>query len=553
MYKLVDSESFFKKHGSAELQVSILDLASPTKGLVKVAADERISEFASKIQPKEDKSYLHINAMGAGEFYGSNRNGDYFPEPNLIKYCDTFRTSPAHLFRHHINKDPARANGKVIFVVYNSRMHRVELIVEADKSLVQDIEARIAKGDYPATSMACKTPYDTCSICGNQARSRAEYCVHLADNLNRIYPDGRRVMAINDGPLKFFDISLVVKPADVTSSVLVKVAGEDLAATSSAEAAELEGLQEFEKAGDLKKISELVKDLTDGHVIEAGMPLEKILSQVQDLPLQLARSLSLFEVEETLDALADLGISPSIAFLSEMIASKYAGKDFHGVGPLAELVFNEAHPDTPASPPDFSPSVQNPLATQALLQYVPWSSLLPEFVEKRASQVGYAGLGPRVEPTWEEEALAEQQFPKGFNPYNTAEAEGYLRRYLPFLLGLGASAVVAKTFISKQMEEKALEAELRAREIQDSNKGTKIVIIKEASDRKTAAHLSRAKVKADESILEGELASRVLKKVVKKTLKKSLKRSKLPGAKQARDMMDAQELYDTVQREYLNN
>jgi hypothetical protein len=174
-------------------------------------------------------------------------------------------------------------------------------------------------------------------------------------------------------------------------------------------------------------------------------------------------------------------------------------------------------------------------------------------VEKRASQVGYAGLGPRVEPTWEEEALAEQQFPKGFNPYNTAEAEGYLRRYLPFLLGLGASAVVAKTFISKQMEEKALEAELRAREIQDSNKGAKIVIIKEASDRKTAAHLSRAKVKADESILEGELASRVLKKVVKKTLKKSLKRSKLPGTKQARDTMDAQELYDTVQREYLNN
>ncbi len=195
-------------------------------GLHKEAeADERVRHFVDNFlreHKKPGKFYLHVNAMGAGEYYGSNRNGDYFPEENLLRYHKTFENG--HLFRHHQNKDPEKAIGKVLMSIYNPRMHRVELVVEADKQLAADVESRIAEGDMPWTSMATKTPYDTCSVCGNQATSRMEYCDHLSSHMNELLPNGHKVYAINDGPLRFFDISLVVKPADPTSGILEKVA-----------------------------------------------------------------------------------------------------------------------------------------------------------------------------------------------------------------------------------------------------------------------------------------------------------------------------------------
>src|SRR5438128_557773 len=181
MYKLIDSSSFFD---AEDLQVTILSGPGIHEELTKAAADDRVKSYVMdnlKIQP--GKMYLHINAMGAGEFYGPNRNGDYFPEEVLKLYYKTFETSPAHVFRHHINKDPARAIGRVIFALYNERMHRIELVAEVDRDLGSDVESRIAAGDFPATSMACKTPYDVCSICHNKAHTRQEYCVHLKQHL----------------------------------------------------------------------------------------------------------------------------------------------------------------------------------------------------------------------------------------------------------------------------------------------------------------------------------------------------------------------------------
>ena len=246
-------------------------------GLVKSAADSRISNFVSNLIPEPDKVYLHILAMGAGEFYGSNRNADYFPENNLIDYHKTFETSPAHVFRNHINKNPEIALGKVICAVYNERMHRVELVVWIDKEKGYDVVQRLERGEFPATSMACKTPYDVCSICGNKAHTRQEYCEHLTGQLGRIYPDGRKVMAYNVAPLKFFDISIVIRPADVTSSVLQKVASKE-SVSGSAELAEVEGLTE--KVAAHKKLSELVKEIEEGNVADYSDNLNEILAKV---------------------------------------------------------------------------------------------------------------------------------------------------------------------------------------------------------------------------------------------------------------------------------
>ena len=497
MYKLVDSASFFKQE---EGQVTILDLSTPSEGLEKAAADSRINEYVSRIQPKPGMCYLHINAMGAGEYYGSNRNGDYFPEANLIEHHKTFETSPAHLFRHHINKDPAKANGKVIFSIYNERMHRVELIVEADKSLVQDIESRIAMGDFPATSMACKTPYDVCSICGNKAHSRDEYCSHIKTELNKIYPDGRRVMALNIGPLRFFDISIVIRPADVTSSVLQKVANEQT--LSSAEIAILEGLEEREKSAEMKKISELVKEVTGGLAVGYIDKLNPILRNVKDLPEELAYEMKDFPLHETFSEMASLGISPSIAFLSELIALKTLGSDYKGIGSIVEDYLRVVDKDSLTPITTFEPVADsNPYIRKILLPHLDGSSLFPEYIEKRASGVGYFGLGPRVEPTVEEEmARLALDTP-------VEKVDNFITKYGKLLLGIGGAALLAKLYISTQIENKLRE---------DRNR-VKISIVKKASDYKLAADLSRASVvKPDEQNPESSnMTQRLISKLVK--------------------------------------
>lgn len=115
MLKLLQTSAFYKD--SSEPEVTFLTLSSKEKGLEKIAAHQDIKAFVDQIVPKEGHSYLHINAMTAGEWYSSNRNGDFFPEENLKKYYKTFETSPAYVYRSHINKDPARSYGKVIFAV----------------------------------------------------------------------------------------------------------------------------------------------------------------------------------------------------------------------------------------------------------------------------------------------------------------------------------------------------------------------------------------------------------------------------------------------------
>lgn len=69
----------------------------------------------------------------------------------------------------------------------------------------------------------CKIPYDVCTICGNKAPTRKEYCDHLKYEMGRIYPDGKQAAALNPSP-RFFDSSWVIRPADRTGHMLKKVA-----------------------------------------------------------------------------------------------------------------------------------------------------------------------------------------------------------------------------------------------------------------------------------------------------------------------------------------
>lgn len=266
-----------------------------------------IASFISTFKPDPGYVYLHVIAMGAGEYYGCNINGDYFPEKDLIERHHTFVTN-ARVFKEHDNKPTSPSYGHVVFSWYNPKMHRVELILAIDKVKGKEFIDRQARGEQLEVSMGCKVREDVCSICGNKARKRSDYCEHILRDKRKIYPDGRQPYMINYNPT-FFDISIVRRRADKIAYVLEKVASQDTTVSSlNAQAFdELDSLipfaeppqvfdieEDFEKtanvekkAADLDKLamikriqSEAVKVLNTG--IEEAMPL--IESTEPDLP-----------------------------------------------------------------------------------------------------------------------------------------------------------------------------------------------------------------------------------------------------------------------------
>lgn len=499
MYKIIDCSSFFKED---EITVTLLDLKGVSGGgLVKAAADDRVKDYVKTLlKPQEGKFYLHINAMGAGEYYGANRNADYFPEEQLKQFHKTFEES-GHVFRHHVNKDPAKSMGKVIYSIYNERMHRVELVAEVDRVLGADIYDRIQRGDFPQTSMACKTPWDVCSICGNKAHTRQEYCIHLTSQLNKQMPDGRKVMAMNVAPLRFFDISIVIKPADVTSSVLQKVANYG-PAVSSALLAEEEGFFEtLEKKADrikqatLRKLSELTKKIEGGQVLTAGKSFEEIAKRLVEPKDDLLSILSKVPLEESLNALAELGISPSIAFLATLIArQKGFNADAHFGKVVEDFVLSVDPSKLPPEAIELLGDIEEKDASPHLVKAVASrsdASLFQDHVEKRAGVLS-AIITPQVDHTDPafygrsqvhggyldtSKALPEYvHAPKEQRSLWQRELEGVPEKeresVLKHLLTVGAAAMIAKMTLSSLLDEKIIKmqklkdrADLREREL----------------------------------------------------------------------------------------
>lgn len=180
-----------------------------------------IVQFLENLSPDPNLVYALVNALGAGEYFSSNKNGDYFPEEALKKYHPTF-VSNAHVFQHHRNKNPRKRLGDVLHSNWNDNMKRVELIITLDRRRepAKKVITKLENGNYVMTSMGARVPYDQCSICGTKAKTRAQYCDHLNTSMHKVLPDGRKVFAINDKP-NFFDISIVLIPADKTSGIML--------------------------------------------------------------------------------------------------------------------------------------------------------------------------------------------------------------------------------------------------------------------------------------------------------------------------------------------
>ena len=251
----------------------------PSGSLTKIANKSRltpeIQSHISAIRPDGDHVYVLVNALGAGEYYGSNINGDYFEEHELRPTESTdlhgYKSFlNAGIYRHHKNKDKSISMGEVVCACYNSTMHRVELILKINKARAaevghSDLVRKLESGGNPAVSMGCKVKYDVCSICGHKSKTRADYCEHARGMMGKILPDGRKVFVYNPRP-RFFDISFVVVGADRTSYAMAKVASA--LPQLSADAADEAGLRDGvilesvrEKLASKRKISAILKEL----------------------------------------------------------------------------------------------------------------------------------------------------------------------------------------------------------------------------------------------------------------------------------------------------
>lgn len=258
----------------------VLRVGYDNSHLVKLAAASppqlgHIQRFMKGLPKSDGVLHTLVSALGAGEYWGSNSNADYFGEEPLLHIppgwdqlsqpqqkivgarwewgYPTFYN--AHAFAHHQNKDPNRAFGSIEYVMWDPNMKRVLLIVAFDRARARRLGSsgvidRVENGEFPMVSMGCKVPFDLCSRCadleklmpmmGQPARILAmhrqkpirgvsatthEYCHHLKSELNKIYPDGVQVKMLNMHP-RFFDLSVVWIGADKTSFILAKLGSE---------------------------------------------------------------------------------------------------------------------------------------------------------------------------------------------------------------------------------------------------------------------------------------------------------------------------------------
>jgi hypothetical protein len=328
MYKVIELGSEFIETG--EPRIRLLD-----SNLIKTASTN-IQAFWDTLDSSDKYAYLWVIGVSAYEYYGCNNNGDAFHEFELKNNHGTF-VANAHVFLHHVNKDPKKSIGKPLYSFYNDNMHRVELILRIDKSLptAKKVIADLKNGVLICVSMGCRVKFDVCSICGNKAKTRAEYCTHAKYNMKKILPDGRKVMVFNPEP-KFFDISIVNKPADQMAMTLDKIASEGdsgevrlSAALGEAEELHTKKLAALDKLSDIIKnvdgVVSGVKDNEDDVNVFTRIDPEKL-----DYPILGFDEMEKMDVapDQLLQAITSFGAPPSLGEISYAYGKHHFGDEY---------------------------------------------------------------------------------------------------------------------------------------------------------------------------------------------------------------------------------
>lgn len=316
-------------------------------------------EYIKTVEPKPGHSIVLVIGLGDWETYGPNRNGDGFPSQEvpgkvaanetLLKWFHTYDS--AVVYQHHVNDDPAKGCGRVIKAFWNPFMRRVEVLEDLDHAKAPELAKKILNGEYCAKSMGARLKYDVCTVCGNKARTRGEYCDHLRFEMNHIYPDGKQACALNPSP-SFFDSSWVIRPADRTGFMLKKVAQHHTpeVTTSSYELGDIaKSLRE--KAAQLRKAADIDK-IVDGKPVMSANALSpqdaKLLGQYTEkvlpdatannatLPTKVIVVMSSFKPNEALSTSSGMGMPLGMSELMRYFFGKLENDFLPAEDPLTK-------------------------------------------------------------------------------------------------------------------------------------------------------------------------------------------------------------------------
>jgi hypothetical protein len=349
MIKLIEASLEDDYFFATNIEKSGFDKVASVRDLPK-----EVDDVIKNLKKKPNHRYVLLSAMGDGETWGSNRNGDYFSNKALTgvqrkdergvkdnKPIERYKTfERGHFFHHHKNKiqngDPHF--GYVPHAIWNPKMRTVLLIVGVDALKDPETAADIDEDKLTSFSMGARLPYDVCSKCGNKRTKITENCKCLRDGLlNKIAADGSKVVLYNEEP-DFFDISKVYKPAFEGGRSLMKVAADLGGCISSLDIALEYGLvdvdgEPFMKLADLQtKILERIQELPN-HLVDT---VREVCRTEERLPASFLNTLEQFELFDIWGAFADAGIIPTadeFAYLYLIkqarydLAMQYLGKD----------------------------------------------------------------------------------------------------------------------------------------------------------------------------------------------------------------------------------
>jgi len=450
--------------------------------------DPKIAALIKGIVPSPSYTYVLVNALGASEFWGSNVNGDSFPERGLGHEGNGYGYKTFELyarpFPHHRNKSDEFAFGKVMASVYNTRMHRVELLLQLDVKRARIVGAgyvinRILKGELPDVSMGARVPFDVCSICGPPietlwelpvqeilrraylpnnnpqkfngiAKRFSDYCEHLKGCIGKIWHDGRIVTAVNMYP-KFFDISFVFIGADSTAKVLRKVAtaGQPFFMPSAMLAEQFGVYKGQEKRANIGKVAELIKDIPakDVQVIRGTLSkMDSLTCCEPDINKNTLDNLSSqFPLKTILDSLGYGGVLVKPREFQRMVLVSKGYKDVADVMDSNNVCFDPPARDELPAPTNSSliPSFDSSIL-ESIKQLLPQRSFFGPALNKRVVVLNIKKVAPPLTKTASSDVPDQYKhildgFSKMYAQYRSdlikvAHLESISRRN-PYLLG----------------------------------------------------------------------------------------------------------------------
>lgn len=182
-----------------EVGPRVIPLFSPADAVFeKVAAPGLLPDvlkYIETLKPENGCQYVLVNAMAAGEYFGSNINSDYFSEQSLTHAPDGWTGDPifdkeiskkwtygyptfynAGAFAHHKNQKADRAFGSVEYAGWNPRMKRVELVVKVVEEKCkkfggESVWTKLSNGQFVDVSMGTRVPFDLCFVAGTLVRT----------------------------------------------------------------------------------------------------------------------------------------------------------------------------------------------------------------------------------------------------------------------------------------------------------------------------------------------------------------------------------------------